>query len=161
MSTAVASAKADIQLGAWPGEAGPIDVQIAARPAPVPEALAGWARAALGTERRALCIRVVDEAESRALNARFRGKAAAANVLAFPADAPGVLGDLAICAGVVAREAGHGGRAWEAHFAHLVVHGVLHLQGMDHKNDAQASQMEAAEVRVLAALGFGDPYAPR
>lgn len=161
MSTAVAPAQAEVHLGAWPAGNEGIDVQIAAMPAPAPEALTAWARAALGAERRALCIRVVDEAESQTLNARFRGRDAAANVLAFPADTPGVLGDLAICAGVVAREAGHGGRAWEAHFAHLVVHGVLHLQGMDHKNDAQASQMEAAEVRILAALGFGDPYAPR
>ena len=161
MSAVAAPAKADVHLGAWPAGNEGIDVQIAARPAPAPEALRAWARAALGAERRALCIRVVDEAESRTLNARFRGKDAATNVLAFPADAPGALGDLAICAGIVVREAGEGGKAWEAHFAHLVVHGVLHLQGMDHKNDAQASQMEAAEVRILAALGFGDPYAPR
>ena len=157
MSAIAASLRQDMWADGHDG----IDVQIAAAPAPAPETLKAWARTALGAERRTLCIRVVDEAEGQALNERYRGKPAATNVLAFPADAPGSLGDLAICAGVVAREAAEGGTALHAHFAHMVVHGVLHLQGMDHADDAQAKRMEAAEVRALQALGFGDPYAPQ
>ena len=152
---------ASLRQDSWADGHDGIDVQIAAAPAPAPETLKAWARAALGAKRRTLCIRVVDEAEGRALNERYRGKPAATNVLAFPADAPGALGDLAICAGVVAREAAAGGTALQARFAHMVVHGVLHLQGMDHADDAQAKRMEAAEVRILANLGFGDPYAPQ
>lgn len=157
MSAVAASLRHD----AWADGHDGIDVQIAAAPAPAPETLKAWARAALGAERRTLCIRVVDEAEGQALNERYRGKPTATNVLAFPADAPGALGDLAICAGVVAREAAAAGTALHVHFAHMVVHGVLHLRGMDHKNGAEASRMEAAEVRILANLGFGDPYAPQ
>ena len=167
MSDAVATlARAD-GLGApaaggaeltWAAADERVEVQIAAHSSPAPTALKAWARAALGDERRAVCIRIVEPAESRALNARFRDKPRATNVLAFPADAPSVLGDLAICAEVVEREAEEHGQELAARFAHMVVHGVLHLRGMDHQDAAEAARMEAAEARVLAALGFGDPY---
>ena len=158
LRTASAEARAGAKrlAAATPGR---VDVQIAAHPAPAAASLRGWARAALGDQAGALCIRIVGEAESQALNLRFRGKPHATNVLAFPTDAPGVLGDLAICAPVVEREAGPARQALAAHFAHLVVHGVLHLRGMDHEHDAQAARMARAEARILNTLGFADPYA--
>lgn len=110
-----------------------------------------------------LSIRLVDEAEGAALNARYRGKQGATNVLAFPCGAselagPRPLGDLLICAPVVAREAADQGKPEDAHWAHLVVHGVLHLLGYDHVGDDDAQAMEAEERRILAGLGWPDPY---
>ena len=140
-----------------------IDVQLACvYGVPEPQAMAAWAAAAMAAERaerRALCLRVVDEAEMRALNSRWRGRDCSTNVLAFPgpqggADAP--LGDLALCAPVVAREAAAGG--WRAHWAHLVVHGTLHLLGHDHLEEAGAALMEARESAILRGLGFACPY---
>lgn len=133
---------------------------------PAPAALRGWAIAALGEAQGDLTIRIVDETESAQLNARYRGKDYATNVLSFPyesedfeesPDGP-VLGDLAICAPVVAREAVEQGKDPRAHWAHMVVHGVLHLRGRDHENDAEAEIMEAEERQILAGLGFPDPY---
>ena len=135
-----------------------IDVQIAAAPAPSRDALIAWAGAAMAGDGRRLCIRVVDETEARQLNARFRAGVEATNVLSFPAELPDVLGDVAVCAAVVAREAEAQDKPLDAHFAHMVVHGVLHLSGMDHGTEAQAQEMEAAEIEILRALGFGDPY---
>ena len=109
---------------------------------------------------RRLCIRVVDEAEARALNGRFRDRVEATNVLSFPAELPEILGDIAVCAAVVAREAKAQNKPVDAHFAHMVVHGVLHLKGMDHGTEAQAQEMERAEIQILSAFGFGDPYSP-
>lgn len=155
---------------------GGIDVQAAAGPAPEPARLVAWARAALAAadpaapgpklaaanaERRSLCIRIVDEREGRALNDRFRQQPRATNVLAFPADSPGALGDIAICAPVVEREARSARRAFDAHFAHILVHGVLHLKGMDHQHEPEAERMAARETAILLALGFADPYASR
>jgi probable rRNA maturation factor len=101
----------------------------------------------------------VDEDEGRALNAQFRGKDCATNVLSFPyAQAPRLAGDLVLCVPVVRREANEQGKAVEAHFAHLIVHGMLHLQGYDHENDVDADAMEARERAVLAELGYADPY---
>lgn len=124
-----------------------------------------WAAAAAkGRCRRAdLAIRLVDEKEGRALNRHYRGKDYATNVLSFPADLPeGVklplLGDLVICAPVVAREAAEQGKPLAAHYAHLTVHGVLHLLGLDHEDEREAEAMELIEREVLAALGFPDPY---
>ena len=135
-----------------------IDVQIAASPKPSRNALIAWAWAAMAGDGRRLCIRVVEETEARALNARFRDRVEATNVLSFPAQLPEVLGDIAVCAAVVAREAKAQNKPVDAHFAHMVVHGVLHLKGMDHGTEAQAQEMEAAEIEILRACGFGDPY---
>ena len=118
-----------------------------------------WARAALvgGGE---VTIRLVDADEGRALNAEYRGKDYATNVLSFPYDTdPVVTGDLVICPEVVAREAAEQNKPLAAHYAHLTVHGMLHLQGWDHENDEEAQQMEDEEREILAALGYPDPYA--
>lgn len=129
-----------------------------------------WAAAALdGRIREAdLAIRIVGEDEGRALNRHYRGKDYATNVLSFPAELPeglpeGVrlplLGDLVICAPVVSREAHDQGKAPNAHYAHLTVHGVLHLLGWDHENTPEAEAMEQLEREILAELGVADPYA--
>jgi probable rRNA maturation factor len=145
-----------------------LDLQRVSAPPGVPgeRAFRQWARAALGqvAGSRSLVIRVVDEAESRDLNQRFRGIDRATNVLSFPFEGPpglatGLLGDLVICAPVVRRESAEQGKSARAHWAHMVVHGVLHLMGYDHANDQEAAVMEAREREVLAELGFGDPYA--
>jgi probable rRNA maturation factor len=107
-------------------------------------------------------IRVVDDAESRALNLRFREIDAPTNVLSFPADNEYLdyqcLGDLVICAPVVATEALQQGKTQFAHWAHMVVHGMLHLQGFDHQTDAEAKKMEALEVEILSTLDYINPY---
>lgn len=124
-----------------------------------------WAAAAAqGRIKRAdLAIRVVDEKEGRALNRHYRGKDYATNVLSFPVELPeGVtlplLGDLVICAPVVAREARDQGKAPAAHYAHLTIHGVLHLLGLDHEDPREADAMEQLEREILAGLGLPDPY---
>lgn len=117
-----------------------------------------WARAALvgGGE---ITIRLVDPDEGQELNAEYRGKDYATNVLSFPYDTePVVMGDLVICPSVVAREAAEQNKPLAAHYAHLTVHGMLHLQGWDHENDEEAQQMEDQEREILAALGYPDPY---
>ena len=126
-----------------------------------------WAEAALqGARHRkpaALSIRIVGAREGRALNLQYRGKDYATNVLSFPVELPrGVasplLGDLVICAPVVAREAREQHKAPRDHYAHLTVHGVLHLLGFDHQNERDATRMETLETRILATLGIADPY---
>jgi len=127
-----------------------------------------WVAAALAGARRRkpaeLAIRIVNAAEGQALNRDYRGKDYATNVLSFPAELPpGVnlplIGDLAICAPVVAREAAEQGKLPRDHWAHLTVHGTLHLLGYDHLEDTEADAMEALETRILAGLGIPDPYA--
>nr|WP_242464588.1 rRNA maturation RNase YbeY [Halorhodospira abdelmalekii] len=118
-----------------------------------------------------LTVRLVDESESKALNGRFRRRDAPTNVLAFPFEPPPgwgewaegpILGDIVICAPLVAVQAREQGKSAEAHWAHLAVHGLLHLVGYDHESDAAAAAaMEACEQRILAVLGFADPYAER
>ena len=94
------------------------------------------------------------------LNREYRGKDHATNVLSFPYETGSLLlGDLVICPPVVAREAGEQGKPLAAHYAHLTVHGMLHLQGWDHENDGEAQAMEDEEAKILAALGYPDPYA--
>ncbi len=118
-----------------------------------------WARAALqgGGE---IAIRLVDAGEGRELNREYRGKDYATNVLSFPYESePLVMGDLIICPSVVAREAAEQNKPLAAHYAHLTVHGMLHLQGRDHDNDEDAQAMEDEEREILAALGYPDPYA--
>ncbi|WP_235864865.1 rRNA maturation RNase YbeY [Pseudothauera lacus] len=121
-----------------------------------------WAQAALRRDAE-VTIRLVGEAEGRALNRDYRGKDYATNVLTFVygedgGDAP-LAGDLVLCVPVVVREAAAQGKDLEAHYAHLVVHGMLHLQGFDHEDEAEAAIMEALETEILAALGHADPYA--
>lgn len=112
-----------------------------------------------------LTIRLVDEAEGRELNHTYRHKDYATNVLSFPADVPDelldipLLGDLVICGAVVEREAREQGKASQAHWAHMVIHGCLHLLGYDHIEDDEAEEMEALERQLLAELGHPDPYA--
>jgi len=125
-----------------------------------------WVAAALkGRIREAdLAIRIVDAKEGRALNRHYRGKDYATNVLSFPAELPeGVkmplLGDLVLCAPVVAREAKEQHKTVAAHYAHMTVHGVLHLLGWDHDDDKEAEAMEQLEREILADLGLPDPYA--
>jgi len=103
-------------------------------------------------------VRIVGPAESRRLNRRFRKKDKPTNVLSFPYDDPGVLGDVVICAAVVEREAREQGKRSKAHWAHMVVHGVLHLRGYDHMRPADARVMEGRERAILARLSFPDPY---
>ena len=120
---------------------------------------------ALGDADGEVVIRIVDETESAMLNERFRGKPGPTNVLAFPGgDAVAaevdarVLGDVVICAPVVAKEAGAQGKALDAHWAHIVIHACLHLRGFDHESEAEARQMERRERALLAELGIADPY---
>jgi probable rRNA maturation factor len=117
-----------------------------------------WARAAL--ERNAsVTVRLVGAGEARALNRSFRGKDYATNVLTFVMrERPRLEGDVALCAPVVAREAREQRKSTAAHYAHLVVHGVLHLQGYDHESGADARAMERRESSIVARLGFPDPY---
>jgi probable rRNA maturation factor len=122
-----------------------------------------WVRAALdvdGVRGGQITVRLVDAEEGQELNRDYRGKDYATNVLSFPYDVePVVCGDLVLCAPVVAREADEQGKTLEAHYAHLIVHGLLHLQGYDHETgETQARQMEDHERTILAALGFTDPY---
>ncbi|MCA1850865.1 MAG: rRNA maturation RNase YbeY [Beggiatoa sp.] len=143
-------------------------MQRASRGWAVPEsrALRSWARAALAGRRTeaALTVRIVGEEEGAALNGRFRGKNGPTNVLSFASEGieaidPAFLGDVVVCAPLVIHEAREQRKAVEAHWAHLVVHGVLHLLGFDHDRPAQAAQMEGLEIEILARLGFSDPYA--
>jgi probable rRNA maturation factor len=128
-----------------------------------------WVEAALAGQRRAieLAVRYVDSDEGRALNRDYRGKDYATNVLSFPVELPSgvrspLLGDLVICAPVVTLEALGQDKPLAHHHAHLVVHGVLHLLGMDHeRSEAEAEAMEARERTILARLGIPDPYAER
>ena len=119
--------------------------------------------AALG-QGAALCLRIVGSAESRRLDREYRGKDKPTNVLSFPSSpeervATGALGDLVICAPVVAREAREQRKTLGAHWAHMIVHGTLHLLGFDHEKARAARVMEALEVEILRGLGFHDPYA--
>ncbi|MBX3606740.1 MAG: rRNA maturation RNase YbeY [Piscinibacter sp.] len=121
--------------------------------------VARWLRAALDAPAE-IAVRIVDAPEGQALNRDFRGRDYATNVLTFDYErAPTVVADLVLCAPVVEREAREQGLALEAHYAHLLVHGALHAQGYDHERLRDARVMEARETRILAALGFPDPYA--
>lgn len=125
-----------------------------------------WVEAALAgrRERAELSVRLVDEPEGADLNKRFRGRRGATNVLSFPFEPlPGLgecdlIGDLVICAPLVAREAEEQEKTPEAHWAHMLVHGVLHLLGYDHVGDVAAVEMERLETRILCGLGFTPPY---
>ncbi len=138
-----------------------LTVQRASRAAHIPSdrRLRRWARAAL-PDRAEVTLRFVARAEGRRLNREFRGKDYATNVLSFPyGERSPLSGDVVICAPVVAAEARDQGKAIDSHYAHLVVHGMLHLQGLDHGRAADAAKMERREIAILATLGFEDPYA--
>jgi len=156
---------------AAPATAADIEVAISygcgRRGVPAPGSFARWVRATLKSQRRRglVSIRIVDEDEGRALNRHYRNRDYATNVLSFPADrlpkgvrGPHLLGDLVLCAPVVAREARAQGKRSADHWAHLTVHGTLHLLGHDHIAPAEAERMEALEVRILAGLGIANPY---
>jgi len=135
-------------------------LQTACRSAHIPprRKLRAWAQAALSRDAR-VTVRVVGGREGRNLNRRFRGRDRATNVLTFVYDQhPMLSGDIALCAPVIEREARAGNLDPEARYAHLVVHGMLHLQGYDHANDRDARVMEAREAAILQGFGFCDPY---
>jgi probable rRNA maturation factor len=147
-----------------------VDVQIVSEDDDLPDAaqLCAWADAAAANLHKdaELTIRIVDEHESAQLNETYRHKSGATNVLSFPFEAPpgvslSLLGDVVICASVVKREAREQSKDSSAHWAHMVVHGVLHLLGYDHETPAESEQMEAQETRILGALGFDNPYDSR
>ena len=136
---------------------------------PSPRLMGRWAAAALGRRAagRELAVQVVPSSEIRRLNHKYRGKDQPTNVLSFPTTAPNTasarlrprpLGDLVICPAVLRREAREQGKSLRAHWAHLVVHGVLHLDGYDHEDDADARRMERREIAVLRTLGYDNPY---
>jgi len=124
-------------------------------------AVARWIRHALEAPGQ-ITVRIVDADEGRALNAQFRGKDYATNVLTFDYQhEPEVVADLILCAPVIAKEARELRVPLKAHYAHLLVHGTLHAQGHDHEDDGEAKVMEARETELLARLGFADPYRRR
>jgi len=150
-----------------------LDLQIAceAPHLPTESDVATWVQAALDAagyippadQPTEITVRIVDTDESRQLNHTYRGKDKPTNVLSFPFEGPAdiplaLLGDLVICAPVVARESQAQQKTEQAHWAHMVIHGTLHLLGFDHIEAEDAVEMEALEVRILASLGFADPY---
>lgn len=151
-----------------------IDLQLAADGDDLPgqDAIQSWVSAALSAAEYAgdeaeLSVRLVDSDESQQLNHQYRGKDKPTNVLSFPFEQPEglpadahlpLLGDLVICVPVVAREALEQSKNCQAHWAHMLVHGTLHLLGYDHIDDAEAEQMEALETKILLALGYPNPY---
>ncbi len=144
---------------------------------PQPELLQRWAVAAMELDKKFLAVKIVSNEEMSALNLQFSGKDKSTNVLSFPAEQWGeefpefsddadsaltdFLGDIAVCADVVEREAREQNKTPHAHWAHMIVHGVLHLRGFDHIVESDAELMESREVQILATLGFPDPYLPQ
>lgn len=143
-----------------------IAVQCAAtaRNVPTPARIRRWARAALAgnaASNARVTIRIVGQAEGRLLNRSYRNKDYATNVLTFVfRDQPPLEGDIALCAPVITREARAQRKTAAAHYAHMVVHGLLHLQGYDHENEQDAAAMERREKTLLARFGYPDPYRP-
>ena len=145
-----------------------IDLQIACEQEtglPTAEQIEQWATAAVQpqSDEVEMTVRIVDEAESHALNLNYRGKDRPTNVLSFPFECPDevelpLLGDLVICRQVVEREAQEQDKPVMAHWAHMVVHGSLHLLGYDHIEDDEAEEMEILETQIMMGLGFADPY---
>ena len=145
-----------------------IDLQIACEQEtglPTLEQIEQWATAAVQpqTDEVEMTVRIVDEAESHELNLNYRGKDRPTNVLSFPFECPDevelpLLGDLVICRQVVEREAQEQEKPLMAHWAHMVVHGSLHLLGYDHIEDDEAEEMESLETQIMTGLGFADPY---
>ena len=151
-------------------QAGPVTIEVdvqnatAFKPLPDDAQFNLWVATALqGKSKVELTLRLVDRDESRKINSRYRGKDTPTNVLSFPAEFPPgleipLLGDIVICAPLVGEESEAQQKPLPAHWAHLVIHGVLHLLGHDHRHEREAVEMEAMEVELLASLGFGNPY---
>ncbi|HDR1021118.1 TPA: rRNA maturation RNase YbeY [Pasteurella multocida] len=145
-----------------------IDLQIATENTenlPTEAQIQEWSNRAVQPELSdvEMTVRIVDEAESHDLNFTYRGKDKPTNVLSFPFECPdevelGLLGDLVICRQVVEKEAEEQGKPLMAHWAHMVVHGSLHLLGYDHIEDDEAEEMESLETEIMQSLGFDDPY---
>ena len=130
---------------------------------PSDEQFQQWAAVVDASNDQEVSIRIVDEAEIVALNLHYRRKSQATNVLAFPAHMPaGVdlpfIGDIVICAPIVAKQAAEQGKSLLSHWAHMTLHGILHLQGYDHIDDAEAKIMENIEIQLMSKLGFSNPY---
>lgn len=150
----------------------PVEVQLASSSAALPPAAAfrRWAESALQGAVGEVCVRVVDREESQALNEQYRGVQAPTNVLSFPAgdfptnggmlDGAPPLGDVVVCAPVVEMEARRQAKNLAGHYAHMVVHGVLHLRGHDHAKDQEAEDMEQLEAAILRELGVTAPWPP-
>ena len=135
-----------------------VQYAVAARNLPGRAQFRRWVRAALEHDAR-ITVRIIGRAEGKSLNRHFRGGDAPTNVLSFVyRDAPPYEGDLALCAPVVTREAREQRKSVAAHYAHLVVHGTLHLQGYDHEKTTDAAVMETRESRIVTKLGYPDPY---
>jgi probable rRNA maturation factor len=144
-----------------------LDLQVATEAAGIPDeaAIRRWVETVLDGRREEaqLTVRITDEAEITELNRTYRGKDKPTNVLSFPFEAPpgvdmSLLGDIVICAQVVENEAQQQGKTLEAHWAHMVIHGTLHLLGYDHIEEAEAAEMEGLEIELLAGLGYANPY---
>lgn len=137
-----------------------LSVQYADKPADVPVRglFRVWVNATLESDA-AVTIRIVDETEGRSLNRDYRGKDYATNVLTFVYEQiPLCMGDIVLCAPVVSREAEEQGKDVESHYAHMIIHGMLHLQGYDHEDEDDALAMEAVETHIMRRLGYTDPY---
>ncbi|MDA9007974.1 rRNA maturation RNase YbeY [Porticoccaceae bacterium] len=144
-----------------------VDIQMASasEEAPDPQSIERWIGAAIGNQRESteLSVRIVDAEEGQALNEQFRGSTGATNVLSFPFENESpeplpLIGDIVICAPVVAKEAREQNKALDAHWAHMMIHGVLHLLGYDHQNENDANLMESLETEIMQGLGFPPPY---
>ena len=143
-----------------------VDVQRIMSGGPSDELIQQWVEQVLAVENKddaELTVRIVDESESAALNEEYRHKSNSTNVLSFPFECPdevelNLLGDLVICAPVVEREAKEQHKSSQAHWAHMLVHGVLHLLGYDHIEESDAQNMETREIKILEDLGFPNPY---
>ena len=147
-----------------------LDLQIAVEASGLPSEadLQQWVERVLnevepGREEAQLTIRITDEAEIQELNRTYRHKDKPTNVLSFPFEQPPgleipLLGDIIVCSAVVEREAAEQGKPLQAHWAHMVIHGTLHLLGFDHIEDAEAEEMEGLEIALLAGLGYANPY---
>lgn len=144
-----------------------IEINSTSKTIPSAEKIEQWISAALKSDELVeaeVSVYIVDEAESQALNSQYRGKDKPTNVLSFPADIPEevgipLLGDLVVCAPVVEQEAEEQGKSLDAHWAHMVVHGTLHLLGYDHLEDDTAEAMESLETHLLTKMNFAPPYA--
>ncbi len=144
-----------------------VDIQMASasEEVPDPQSIERWIGAAIGNQRESteLSVRIVDAEEGQALNEQFRGSTGATNVLSFPFENESpeplpLIGDIVICAPVVAKEAREQNKALNAHWAHMMIHGVLHLLGYDHQNENDANLMESLETEIMQGLGFPPPY---
>jgi len=142
-----------------------LDVQIVSKQTGIPDVtdFEYWANTVPSSTETNACLRVVDEPEAKALNNQYRHIDKATNVLSFPAEIPSqvgmnFLGDIVICAPVVDYEVQQQSKASNAHWAHLLIHGILHLQGYDHEDDQTADEMESLEIEILQRLNIPNPY---